>query len=256
MDIQKSEQNIFDQMRRTHNDGSEFWSARDLMVSLGYSKWENFQQAITRAIESCENSENPSQLHFPGSRKMVSIGSGSTREILDYQFTRYAAYLVAMNSDPSKAAVALAQRYFFQQTRRAELAQTLPELPNDPMLAQLQMMMTLRTEQLTLSERTSVIESTQAQLVQRLDNTPIRMDSVMTSEISKLCQDLGRVHPGAWPGAYRSFKEAMGEPGIPLARYDALPIRRFDEARRWLELQIESFKQRRPLTEHWDREPP
>jgi len=150
-------------MRRTHTDGSEFWSARDLMVSLGYSKWENFQQAITLAIEACESTAGASLDHFPVARKMIAAGKGATRDVLDYHLTRYAAYLVAMNSDPSKAAVAQAQNYFVQQTRTAELPQALPELPNDPLLAQLQMMMTLRTEQLTLSERTTVIEDAQIQ---------------------------------------------------------------------------------------------
>lgn len=253
MDIQKSEQTLFDQMRRTHSDNSEYWSARDLMVSLGYSKWENFQQAITRAIEACESTAGASADHFPAARKMISAGKGATRDVLDYHLTRYAAYLVAMNCDPTKAAVALAQNYFVHQTRTAELAQAAPALPNDPVLAQLQMMMALRTEQLNLSERTSAIEGVQAELVQRFDNTPIRMDSAMSSKISKLCQDLGRVHPTSWPGAYRSFKEAMGEPGVPLARYDSLPIARFAEAERWLTLQIQSFQREHPLSEHWDR---
>ena len=31
----------------------EFWYARDLQKELGYARWENFQFAIKRAMESC-----------------------------------------------------------------------------------------------------------------------------------------------------------------------------------------------------------
>ena len=54
---------------------------------------------------------------------MVSLGSGSQRSIKDYHLTRYACYLVAMNGDPHKTAVAQAQAYFSLKTREAELAQ-------------------------------------------------------------------------------------------------------------------------------------
>ena len=32
----------------------EFWFARDLQHLLGYSKWENFSNAITKAKTACE----------------------------------------------------------------------------------------------------------------------------------------------------------------------------------------------------------
>ena len=39
---------------RIPDENIEFWFARDLMEPLGYSRWENFQIAIGRAIESCK----------------------------------------------------------------------------------------------------------------------------------------------------------------------------------------------------------
>jgi hypothetical protein len=55
---------------------------------------------------------------------MVSLGSGSQREVGNYHLSRYACYLVAMNSDPRKAEVSQAQTYFAVKTREAEIAQS------------------------------------------------------------------------------------------------------------------------------------
>ena len=34
----------------------EYWCARDLMNLMGYDRWENFEKAIIRAMESCKTS--------------------------------------------------------------------------------------------------------------------------------------------------------------------------------------------------------
>lgn len=80
----------------------EFWYARDLQKLLGYEKWENFLKVISKAKEACVNSKHGVTDHFPDVRKMVSLGSGSQREIDDIKLTRYACYLVAQNGDPRK----------------------------------------------------------------------------------------------------------------------------------------------------------
>ena len=36
----------FDTIRQTRPDGSEFWSARDLMEAMQYDRWENFAIGI------------------------------------------------------------------------------------------------------------------------------------------------------------------------------------------------------------------
>jgi prophage antirepressor-like protein len=38
----------FERIRQTVEDGSEFWSARDLASVLGYQDWRNFDQAVER----------------------------------------------------------------------------------------------------------------------------------------------------------------------------------------------------------------
>lgn len=102
-------------------DGLEFWFARDLQKILGYTKWENFVNAIEKAIESCKTAGFEPLDHFPEFRKKVKLGSGSEREIQDYMLTRYACYLIAQNGDPGKPEIAFAQTYFASQTRKQEL---------------------------------------------------------------------------------------------------------------------------------------
>ncbi len=108
-------------IQATEDAQIEFWYARDLMQLLGYSRWENFEKAIGRAIESCETSLIEYCNHFREVTKMVCLGSGAKRSVKDYMLTRYACYLIAMNGDTTKEEIAFAQSYFAVQTRKQEL---------------------------------------------------------------------------------------------------------------------------------------
>ncbi|MCY7386521.1 MAG: DNA damage-inducible protein D, partial [Burkholderiales bacterium] len=112
----------FEDLKQVNEHGAEYWSARTLQPMLGCSQWRRFEQAIERAITSCKESGNPSENHFAGAGKMVEIGSGSARELADYQLSRFACYLIAQNGDPRKAEIAHAQQYFAVQTRRQALS--------------------------------------------------------------------------------------------------------------------------------------
>lgn len=110
-------QSPFDRIRRVDPDGSEWWSARDLMPLMGYTKWQAFEVPLNRAMKSAEAQGINVENNFTGSRK-VSGGRGPDQ--FDYRLTRFACYLVAMNGDPNKPEVAAAQAYFAVRTREAE----------------------------------------------------------------------------------------------------------------------------------------
>jgi DNA-damage-inducible protein D len=119
--------NIFERIKKINEYGQEFWSARDLLLPLGYVEWRKFEGVIEKAKESCKNSGQKVDDHFGGAAKMIRIGLGTGkeagREIADYYLSRYACYLIAQNGDPRKEAIAMAQTYFAIQTRKQEIGE-------------------------------------------------------------------------------------------------------------------------------------
>ena len=71
--------------------GVEYWLARDLQFLLGYTKWDNFLNVISKARTASEVSGHRVADHFADVGKMVDLGSGSQRQIEDIMLTRYAA---------------------------------------------------------------------------------------------------------------------------------------------------------------------
>lgn len=111
----------FERIKQTRADGSVFWSARSLQSLMAYSTWDRFSNPLQRAIQSASNTGMDVGSHFHRSVKPIPTG-GKPRE--DYELSREAAYLVAMNGDPNKSEVASAQAYFAVRTMQAEAVET------------------------------------------------------------------------------------------------------------------------------------
>lgn len=129
--LQAEEYKNFEEIKKIREDGTEYWNARELSEVLQYKKWENFSKVIDRAKLACDNSGLSIQDHFPEVRKMVEIGSNTERELLDYELSRYACYLIVQNGDPRKEVIALGQTYFAIQTRKQEVADYFNQLDED-----------------------------------------------------------------------------------------------------------------------------
>ena len=129
--LKAEEYKNFEEIKKIREDGTEYWNARELSEVLQYKKWENFAKVIDRAKLACNNSGFEIQDHFPEVRKMVEIGSNTVRELLDYELSRYACYLIVQNGDPRKEVIALGQTYFAIQTRRQEVADYFNQLDED-----------------------------------------------------------------------------------------------------------------------------
>jgi DNA-damage-inducible protein D len=128
--LQTKEYRRFENIKKIRDDGSEYWSARELAPALEYNKWENFSKVISRAMIACQNSGHMIGDDFPEVRKIVDAGATS-KPIKDYELTRYACYLIVQNGDPRKEVIALGQTYFALQTYRQEVADHFNELSED-----------------------------------------------------------------------------------------------------------------------------
>jgi DNA-damage-inducible protein D len=120
-DIIHSLTSTFEAHAQQTEGGVEYWLARDIQYLLGYTKWDNFLNVVSKARTACEVSGNQVLDHFADVGKTIQMPKGAEKEIPDILLTRYACYLIAQNGDPRKEEIAFAQTYFAIQTRRAEL---------------------------------------------------------------------------------------------------------------------------------------
>lgn len=115
----------FEELKKINAHDAEYWSARDLQSLLGYNQWRRFEDAIKRAMTSCEASGNNANYHFAGVGKPIPGGKGAVQIVNDFHLSRFACYLIAQNGDPRKQEIAKAQKYFAVQARRQELSDQL-----------------------------------------------------------------------------------------------------------------------------------
>ena len=117
----------FESIKKIDENDVEYWTAREIMEILGYSKWQNFEMVVKKAQQACINSRQFPQDHFTDISKMTQVGHGIVRRLDDYKLDRYACYLIAQNGDSSKKEIAMAQTYFAIQTRNQEIFESLSE---------------------------------------------------------------------------------------------------------------------------------
>lgn len=177
----------FDTIRKTDQDGNEFWSARDLMPVMGYTQrnaWQMFSAAIGRAKASAEAQNVPLTSHFIIANEVVDRPQGGKINRENYSLTRYAAYLVAMNGDPRKPEVAAAQSYFAVQTRKAEVQEQRLALPQNYGEALRALADEYDQHQVTKAERDQAVEDrdTAKELAQALATPAAAWDNIANAD--------------------------------------------------------------------------
>jgi DNA-damage-inducible protein D len=88
-------------------NGGRHWSARNLAEMLGYENFSTFNKAINKAIGVCTTLGISVSENF---KQIDEIVDGVSEH--DFELTRFACYLTAMNADIGKSQVAKAQAYF------------------------------------------------------------------------------------------------------------------------------------------------
>jgi len=171
----------FDAIRQFNEHGAEFWSARELMKLLGYTKWERFAEVIDRAKASCENAGNDWEIN--ASRLWEASGK-TDRE--NFVLSRFACYLIAQNGDPRKPEIAAAQTYFAVKTREAEVI--IPA--QSDRLRELELMLALATAEKDSAIAQKVLLDTRHLIVQTCP-LPVQQKILGYTEI-KTTEDIDR----------------------------------------------------------------
>lgn len=127
-ELEKYNEEIFENIKRINEYGAEFWYARELRKVLQYTEYNKFLPVIKRAMTACANSGNSVEDHFAQVSEMVEIGSGALREMSSFALSRYACYLIVMCADESKEVIALGKTYFAVKTRQQELIDNYEQL--------------------------------------------------------------------------------------------------------------------------------
>lgn len=80
----------FDAIRRTDENGNEYWSSRDLCNAMGYSTNWKFQNVINKAIAVANQKGMNIDDHFNQTVDMVKLGSGAYRKVNIFRLSRMA----------------------------------------------------------------------------------------------------------------------------------------------------------------------
>lgn len=106
------EENIFENIRHTDENSSEYWMARELATAIGYKDFRNFKGLIEKARILCAQNNAKVEDHFVETTEMVELGSGANRSVPSYRLTRYACLLISMCANSQKSQALTALQYF------------------------------------------------------------------------------------------------------------------------------------------------
>ena len=112
----------FEQIKKSTEDGQEYWSSRDLCNALGYSTYQKFTRILNKAIIVANDKGMKTTDHFNQTVEMVKLGSSTFREVENMHLSRMACLIIAENADGKKPQVQIAREYFKQEISSAELA--------------------------------------------------------------------------------------------------------------------------------------
>lgn len=113
----------FERIKQVADNGSAFWSARDLCTAMGYSTYQKFERILKKAQETASAKGLGEANHFNQAVEMVRLGSGSFRKVENSHLSREACLLVAEKADRKKPQVQMALRYFSQNDSAVETVQ-------------------------------------------------------------------------------------------------------------------------------------
>ena len=105
-------QSPFEQLREVDVDGKEWWNSRKLARVMGYGKYWNFERVMAKAQAWVTQKGYHLGEHFVEFTEMAELGSGAVREVTSVRLSCTACMAIAMNADPKKDMVKVAQEYF------------------------------------------------------------------------------------------------------------------------------------------------
>lgn len=92
-EVKEYTEKVFEDIKHIDKNNHEYWLARDLMPLLEYSKWENFNNVIQKAVTSYKNSNNDDTYWLPKVRKPIITGKGKNSLWLWYNNYRMWLYV-------------------------------------------------------------------------------------------------------------------------------------------------------------------
>lgn len=170
----------FDEIMEFDADGTPIWRARRLMDLMGYPRWNDFKGVLTRAMAAARNTGEQVEEVFRIDPENPTKRGGRPRE--DFKLTRDAAYLTALNGDPSRGEVAAAQLYFVEQTKKQErtekqaLAEVAPQAvaPVDDLALLESLIQVVRANR----QQVAAIQAAQAQQAEHQRELAARIDGI------------------------------------------------------------------------------